>query len=306
MKYGRIIRAVCETPWAITANRMADIIDVLAYQAAGGKLTPDEVRAYVGDDVKGQQGVRSAGGGVAILSLRGVIAHRIESVQDISGPGGTSMEGFSRRFREVMNDDEVSAVVIDVDSPGGAVSGVEEMGKEIREARGTKPIVAVANTLAASAAYHLASQADELVVTPSGEVGSIGVFAAHQNMAQALESMGIEVTLISAGKYKVEGNPYEALSDDAREYMQSRVDDFYEAFVNAVAAGRGVLADAVKSDFGQGRVVGAQDAVAAGMADSVETFDQVVARLRSGTAPKRRTRASRAGADLRRYELAFK
>lgn len=303
MKYGRILRAVCETPWAITAERMADIVDVLAFQASGGKLSAEEIRAYVGDDIKGERGVRSAGGGVAVLPLRGVIAHRIEEVSDISGPGGTSTEGFSRRFREAMNNDEISSIVIDVDSPGGAVSGVQELGDEIRQARGDKPIIAVANSLAASAAYWLAAQADELVVTPSGEVGSIGVFAAHQNMQKALEAVGVEVTMISAGQYKTEGNPYEPLSDEAAAYMQSRVDAYYDAFINAVAAGRGIESSRVREDFGQGRVVGAQDAVRVGMADSVETLDQVVARMRR--APTGNTTGRQAHA-LRRYEIAFK
>ena len=93
---------------------------------------------------------------------------------------------------------------------------VMKPAQALLDARGTKPITAIANTLAASAAYWLATAADELVVTPSAEIGSIGVFAAHRDFSVALHNAGLKTTLISAGKYKVEANPFEPLSAEAR------------------------------------------------------------------------------------------
>jgi len=183
-------------------------------------------------------------------------------------------------------------VVLDVDSPGGAVNGVEELADEMLRARGQKPVVAVANTLAASAAYWIATAADEVVVTPSGEVGSIGVFAVHEDFSAALEAAGIRVSLVSAGKYKMEGNPYEPLGDEGRAALQERVDDYYGMFVGAVARGRGVAAKDVREGFGQGRLVGARQAVELGMADRVATLDETLDRVARRVAGNRSRRGA--------------
>jgi ClpP class serine protease len=106
-----------------------------------------------------------------------------------------------------------------------------------------------------------------------------------------LEQDGVKVTLISAGKFKTEGNPFEPLSDEAREAFQADIDAFYAMFTNDVAKGRGASADDVRSGFGEGRMVMARDAVKAGMADRVATFDETVARLARGDVPASRARA---------------
>jgi hypothetical protein len=134
---------------------------------------------------------------------------------------------FRDAFREALNSPEIQAIVLDVDSPGGYVDLVPETAQEIYDARGEKPIVAVANTTACSAAYWIASQADEVVVTPSGSVGSIGVYMLHEDWSKFNEDFGIDPTYIFAGRYKVDGNPDEPLSDTAREEWQQEVDDLY-------------------------------------------------------------------------------
>jgi signal peptide peptidase SppA len=199
-----------------------------------------------------------------------------------------------------MADDTVAQVLLDIDSPGGSVYGVQELAAEIAGAR--KPVVAVANSLAASAAYWIGSAASEFHITPGGEVGSIGVWSAHQDISQALAEAGVKVTLISAGEFKVEGNPYEPLTADALAFMQSRIDDYYAAFTKGVAKGRKVGIDAVRSDMGKGRCFGADQALSARMVDSVSTFDEVVSRMQrnikaSATMP-RMSRLARAQRDL--------
>jgi signal peptide peptidase SppA len=136
-------------------------------------------------------------------------------------------------------------------------------------ARGSKPIVAQVNSLAASAAYYIASAADEIVVTPSGEVGSIGVYCMHQDWSKALEQEGIAVQLISAGKFKTEGNPYEPLSADARDAMQARVDEYYDAFVRDVAAGRKVAMKTVREASAKAAWSARSRRSTAGMADKI-------------------------------------
>jgi signal peptide peptidase SppA len=217
-----------------------------------------------------------------VLPLFGVIAPRAAQLNSVSGPSGTGVDAFTRMFRQALADPAVGSILIEIDSPGGRVDGVPELAAEIRKSRGDKPIVAISNTTAASAAYWIASQCDEIVVTPSGEVGSIGVYCAHEDLSGALEQDGVKVTLVSAGKFKTEGNPFEPLSEEAVAAFQADVDAYYTMFVNDVAKGRGVSAAAVRDGFGEGRMVMARDAVAAGMADRVATVDDTVRRLATG------------------------
>lgn len=287
-----VTRYVRETPWAIMPEMLAVICDVIAFRAAGGRLSADEIAGRIGAESFAARPPRAVvKGAVAVLGLRGVIAHRVEALNDVSAPAGTSTQLFTRRFREALADDAIGKILIDVDSPGGSVDGVPELADEILRSRGRKPVTAIVNTLGASAAYWIASAADEIVITPSGQVGSIGVWSAHEDLSVFYENKGIKTTLISAGEHKVEGNPFEPLGDDARAHLQSRVDAFFEMFVDAVANGRGVKAADVRGGFGRGRMVGAAEAKAAGMVDRIATFDEVLAGLLEG-APARPTRAS--------------
>lgn len=232
-----------------------------------------------------------------MLPLIGTIVQRADMFTDVSG--AASVQRFTEKFRAALADPQVGSIVIDVDSPGGQVSGVEELSAEIFNARGQKRIVAVANSLAASAAYWIATAADEVVVTPSGEVGSIGVFAVHEDISGMLEQAGVKVNLVSAGKYKTEANPFEPLGEEARASIQGRVDEYYDQFVSAVARNRGVKRSDVRGGFGEGRVVGAKQAVSLGMADRVATLDETINKLLGG----RRSRRAGASLDFRQRRL---
>ena len=229
--------------------------------------------------------------GVAVLHLRGIITPRPSLMSMLFGGGGGLLE-FRAGLAEAVGAEEVSAILINVDSPGGSSALLPEVAAEIRAARAVKPIVAVANTLAASAAYWLASQADELVVTPSGDVGSIGVYLIHEDWSQFNEGFGVDLSYVSAGKYKTEGNPDEPLSEDARAHLQESVDECYAMFVADVAKGRGVSASKVRSDYGEGRVLMAKKALAAGLVDKVATIEDTLARLARGKVRGRRADAS--------------
>jgi signal peptide peptidase SppA len=285
-RYSQIISYIREQPWAIRASYLAVMRDIIHYRNAGGEVTPEEVQARIGpndefiQDLQAQQKAaeRQGAGLVAVIPVFGIIAQHAHMVEDISGPRGTATERISEQIRGAIDNPNVEKIVLNIHSPGGSVYGVEELAAEIRSARGKKPIIAVANAMAASAAYYIASAASEIVVTPSGEVGSIGVFSAHEDLSEALKMEGVKITLISAGKYKTETNPFEPLSDEAREHEQSVVDKYYGLFVNSVAKGRGVSAATIRKDFGQGRMVTAKDAVGLGMADRVATLEDTLAR----------------------------
>jgi signal peptide peptidase SppA len=258
-----------DRPWAIRPEALEVIIDIVRDRSLGEVLSDGELAERLAGRAEKKP---SEIGSVAVLPLYGSLFPRANLFSDISG--GTSLEVFANRLGELDRDPRVTAIIFDIASPGGTVDMVPETAEKIRNT--STRTVAVANTEAASAAYWLASQADELVVTPSGEVGSIGVWTAHQNMARAEEMKGVQTTLISAGKYKVEGHPFGPLGDEAAEALQSKVDAYYEMFVSDVALGREVSTDTVRSGFGEGRMLLATSALAEGMVDRIATLEQVI------------------------------
>ena len=278
MRYSAIVRAVYSSVWAILPEKLEAIAAFLNMKLAGESATPELIAAIRADNIAAAARVKSLSNGkpgsIAVLPLYGLINQRVSG--DVSGPSGTSVQEFTRQFRQVVNDPNVTAIIIDVDSPGGTISGVDELATEIFNARKTKKITAVSNCLCASAAYYLASQASEVCVSPSSLTGSIGVYRLHEDDSAALDNMGVKFTFISAGKYKTEGNSFQPLDDEARTAMQGVVDDFYGMFTKAVARGRGVAVKAVVNGFGQGRCLTAQDAVKQGLADRIASFDEVL------------------------------
>lgn len=232
----------------------------------------------------------TADSGVAVIPIRGVITYRPSVWSEYFG--GCTVLRLQRLFRGALADPSVRAIVLDVDSPGGTVDGVEELAAEIRAARGMKPIVAVANTFAASAAYWLASAAETIVGLPTSQVGSIGVYTMHEDISRWLDQLGVTTTVIAAGEHKAETLPYAPLSEDAQAHLQACVDDAYGLFVAAVAEGRQVAVDVVRGEpFGQGRVYPARAAKKRGLIDRVGTFDSVIAKLLTARRPGTRADA---------------
>jgi signal peptide peptidase SppA len=284
MNHQMLIAEFLATPWALMPERLNAVTTVMARWSQNVPASADVLAAIDADRsvrvARRQAATAVSSGGIAVLPLYGVLTQRGNMVDDVSGPGSVSTQQFSSALRQALADDTVSQILIDIDSPGGSVYGVSELADEITQARSQKPVVAVANSLAASAAYWIGCSASEFYVSPGGEVGSIGVWQAHFDHSQALAAEGVKPTLISAGKFKVEGNPYAPLDDDAQAFMQSRVDDYYASFTKAVARGRGVPIAQVREGMGQGRVLGADAAMAQNMVDGVATFDDVVRKMR--------------------------
>ncbi len=290
--YERIFRAVYSAPWAIQEEKLNQILAFLELKGAGGSVGGEELdRLRAAHEIIAARSIARSAGGVRVLPLMGMITHRANMLSDISG--GTSTEKFAESFREAVADPNIKAIVLDVDSPGGQVDGVPELANEIVAARGQKKIIAVANTQMASAAYWLASQADEIVVTPSAMVGSVGVLWPHTEISEAQKQAGIKTTLITAGKHKAEGSPLEPLSTEARAHMQSLVDGAHDQFITAVARGRRTSQTAVRDGFGEGRVFDAKTSIKMGMADRMATLDQVL----EGLGASASSRGARAASD---------
>jgi capsid assembly protease len=213
---------------------------------------------------------------VAVVPIMGPILPREAEAQWF---GGTSAEWLTRAFLELTANPTVHAVVLNVDSPGGVVTGVPEAAAALRALSAKKPTVAVSNGMMASAAYWIASGARTIVSAPSSQTGSIGVWMAHVDMSRALDAAGLTVSVISAGKHKVDGNPYQPLTDDARAALQANVSATYDWFVRDVAIGRGVTPAAVRAGYGQGRALVGADAVAAKLVDRIGSLDSTIARV---------------------------
>lgn len=292
VRYPHILRAVLERPWAIRPDYLGLIVDLVRFRAAGGVLSDTEIRGRID---AAQNGPRAGGGQtgtVAVLPVYGPISARQNLFADTSG--GTSLDQLTSAFKGALNDPSIDAIVLEFDSPGGTVDGITELAAEIRAGRSVKPVYAIANTMAASAAYWLATQAEKVFVAPSGTVGAVGVFTAHHDLSAAMEMEGDNVTLIasSVSPYKVEGNQYEPLSDDALANIQAQVDTFGSMFVADVSKGRGVPVETVRQSYGQGRSSLAADALAAGMVDGIATLDDVVRQAARAAVAKKREGAA--------------
>jgi signal peptide peptidase SppA len=163
----------------------------------------------------------------------------------------------------------VRGIVFDVNSHGGQVYGCFELADYIREKRAEKPSVAVVDAVSCSAAYALSSAAGKMVVSPSGDVGSIGVICVHFDYSEMYKNIGIKVTPVMAGDHKFDGNPYEPLPDEVRKDLQAGVDKTYSQFVTLVSKNRGMEEQAVRST--EARVYDADEALELGLVDEVAT-----------------------------------
>ena len=232
-------------------------------------------------------------GAVAVLPLYGPINDKMDLMTWLMG--GTALNDWMQNFRSLVHDPNVGAIILDVDSPGGSVFGVDEASEEIYKARGKKPIIAMSSPIMASAAYYIASAADEIVATPTSQTGSIGVIIMHEDMSAALDAEGVKLTAITYGQNKAEANWWEPLSEESKSYLQGRVDAYGQMFTKAVARNRKLTMAHVNEHFGQGRMLMSQDALAVGMVDRIGTMDDVMRDL--GVKNQKTMRAALAAVD---------
>lgn len=276
-RYRAIVRAVYETPWAILPAKLEQICELLQARTAGHVFTREEIAARIGTKPTPAQG----GERVAVLNVFGVVCQRMGMMEEISG--GVSTEALGRAVDAAAADPNVKAIVLNVDSPGGSCFGVQEVAAKIYRARETKRIVAVVNCLAASAAYWIASACNEIVCSPSGLAGSVGVLMVHRSIVAWEDKEGLKTTITRTPDTKAEGAEGEALTESAAAYRQHMVDQYYAAFVADVAKYRGIKPEKVKSDYGKGRVLVAQDAEAARLVDRIATLETVLSELGVGS-----------------------
>jgi len=288
--YAHLVAFALEHPWALTAPMRSLIADILARRIAG--LESDDAAIAAALEARSTREVPvTTGGVVAVIPLFGVVAPRMNLFTEVSG--GTTFESLTAQLQAAVADPNIKTIVFDVDSPGGNVAGASEFAREVLRARASKTVIAHANHLMASAAYWGMAGATEIIASPSALVGSIGVYTLHQDISDMLGQLGVKREVFSAGKYKAEGVDGGPLSDDAKVHVQSLVDGAYGRFVGDVAKGRGVKPAAVRNGYGEGRTLGAEDALATGLIDRIATLQETLARITQPT----RTRATGARAE---------
>lgn len=219
--------------------------------------------------------------GVAIVPVLDTLVNRGAWLDSRSGL--TSYEGIAAQLRDAGQDPDVRSVLLDISSPGGEAAGMAGLADLIRSVRQTKPVTAFVNDMAASAGYGIASAANEIVISPTSIVGSIGVVMLHADRSGELAAQGVKPTLIFAGSHKVDGNPFEPLSDAVRADLQASVDAHYRQFLDTVALGRGGRLTANMARATEARTFIGSEAIALGLADRVASFDEVLAALSQTT-----------------------
>jgi signal peptide peptidase SppA len=223
--------------------------------------------------------------GVAIVSVIGSLINRGAWLGSYSGE--TSYEGIKFQIAHAADDPRTSAILLDIDSPGGEAVGCFECATVIRQASAKKPVTAVVNGMAASAAYALAAGANRIVTTETGVVGSIGVVMLHADFSRKLDKEGITPTLIFAGAHKVDGHPFAPLAEQegVADDLQNEVDQFYSLFVRSVAAGRGARLSESAARATEARTYIGRAAVDAGVADEIGTFESTLHELTLAYSP---------------------
>lgn len=214
-------------------------------------------------------------GGVAVIPIQGTLVQKLGTLRPYSGM--TGYDGIRQSFLTALYDPEVSAICLDIDSPGGEVAGCFDLVDEIYGARGQKPIHSILSESAYSAAYALASAADRITVPRTGGVGSIGVIVMHVDWSQRIKADGFQVTIITYGDRKAETNPYTPLSEQAAKAIQDEVNSVGQLFVSTVARNRGITEKVIRDT--QAACFMAADGVALGLADEIITPDRAFLNL---------------------------
>lgn len=181
--------------------------------------------------------------GTAVISIHGLLTKR----DDEFSFGTTSYDSIFEQVTEAIKDVEVQEIALDIDSPGGEVSGLFDLVDFIYNARNQKPIYAYVNDCACSAAYAIASAASKIFVTRTSMVGSIGVIAIHSDISEAEKKAGIKYTTVFAGAKKSALSPHESITNEAISDLQNEVDRIYQIFVETVARNRRIPEKVVKN-----------------------------------------------------------
>jgi signal peptide peptidase SppA len=269
------------SPDGVTIEAASERVDHVAF--SGGRPSLGRLGDPLGRRIAAQGDAKpyTMIGSLAVIGIEGTLIHKGKWIGAFSG--STSYEGVQAAVRAAAADEQVKGVVFEVDSFGGEVSGAFDTAAQIRALSGKKPTLAILTDHALSAGYLLASAAREISMPSSGRAGSIGVVMVHTDVSQAIANRGMKVTVLTAGKFKGEGNPYEPLGEATAKRIRADLETARRDFAAAVHQGRGKrmsveAALATEADDFRG-----EDAAEQGLVDRVEhasdAFDAFAARI---------------------------
>lgn len=225
-----------------------------------------------------------ASGSTAIIPLVGAMSKHYTCATWLYG-GAVSSE-VAHAVRAATKDDAIDKIVMLVESPGGEVSGVEDLGNAVYDARSSKKVVAVIEDMACSAGYWVASQAEEVWCNGTATVGNIGVYMTVADFSKAAAEQGVKVTVVKSAERKGDGVRGTKIEKGAFEHWQEQVDALHVSFVEAVARGRGMEFDDVAA-LANGRCYTGQEAVYVGLADKIGSLEDALTSLqpKGGASP---------------------
>jgi signal peptide peptidase SppA len=302
----RALSYVTSQPWMIVPEYLDLIISVVSRERSAEEIakgiasatekreeraaSPAALAIKQGEPLGNNNSVRVRDG-VAVIEVIGPIVRHADFFSEWSG--GISTESLARNFGQALNAPGVSSILLFIDSPGGEAFGIGEFAAMIADRASDKPVTAYIGGYGASAAYYIASAADEVIIDSSAMVGSIGTVMEATDYSKAYEARGIKKhTFVSQQSPKK--RPKMGTESGDRE-LQQLVDDMAQVFVEDVARFRGVSVEKVLSDFGQGGMMIGKKAVDAGLADRISSFESVLQEMASGRA-KRKKKWLQAGA----------
>ena len=264
----RIWNRIAGEPWAITETALHTILEI----AARENESPQAVAAKLGRNLQNTYSVVERDG-VAVIPVTGPLFRYANLFTMISG--ASSYELIARAFTAALANPQIKGIILDIDSPGGEVNGVSELSNMVFAARGKKPVVAYASGDAASGAYWIASAADEIVVSETSALGSIGVVGMYQGRS-GKSTEAVEIVSSQSPHKRLDPT-----TDDGRSRLQTRIDSMADVFIETIARNRNVSAENVQNHYGGGDVMIGAKAVSAGLADRVGSLEGLIAELSS-------------------------
>lgn len=272
-RYPHLAAHLFDVPLMVLPNKLDAILHGIGHRFGIESSSLPEPMAYTTTRAERTPSGYRVQSGVALIDVFGVLTHRSMGIDANSDPL-TSYQSLAHQLDTALADPAVHDIVMQMDSPGGEVSGVFQLAESIYQGRSVKPIHAVVSDLAASACYLLSSACTSISVSETSLVGSIGVVMRHIDVSQSMERQGVKVTHLYAGDRKIDGNPYQPLTDEVAARFQEQIDHSYQLFVNAVAKYRGLLTkDVIDTQAG---VFTFEKAMALGLVDRLATTDQLM------------------------------
>ena len=260
----KIMKLMQKTVWAITPEMLSSMI-AIAHQT---NKSPEAIAKEMGRDMKNTYAV-SIRGGVAVIPITGPLFRHANLLTAVCG--ATSYELLAQDFNKALNDPNISAILFDVDSPGGEVNGCSALADMICKARGKKRIIAYASGSCCSGAYWIASACDKIMVGDTAIVGSIGVVSIFEKED---EKQTIEIVSSQSPNKRPDVE-----TEEGKAKIQAHIDALAEVFIHKVALNRDISPKEVIENFGGGDVFVGQKAVSIGLADGLSSFEELVSDL---------------------------